>query len=196
MLFKTKNKYAKCFLHLIIGTCSILGAFTVEANSKNEKIYQTMVQVDVKLGLLSNKKANIIMRIPTQKAYGFIGGAKTHEQKTTVDAVVDKVKQNISNIISVDPSLECKYEFNDINTFSQANMSFEKIFTLENKKMKSENRVLEVDMTLNCVKELPSQTLNINFSQEFKDVNKILVHLKSKQNKKFVIDNASGSFTM
>ncbi len=173
-----------------------LWIFPLHAQEKNPTLYQTAAQIDAKIGMLSNKKANIIFRIPTQKAYGFIGNAETPEQKATVDNVVDKVKQNISNIVSVDPSLECKYEVNDISTFSYAEADYEKSSATEKQKIKSEYKVLKVDFTLNCEKKLLKQKINVNFSQDFKDISKILIHVKSKQKRKFVIEGASGSFNM
>ena len=150
--------------------------------------------MEAKLGILSNKKATINFRIPVQQAYNFKGNSDTPERQTAVDNVVDKVKQDITNIISVDPALGCQYEITDINKFADAEESYEKNTLEEKKKIKAEYKVLEVDVTLNCLKELTNQKVNINFGQNFKNISKIWVSLKGTQRRKFAINGSSGNF--
>ena len=173
-----------------------LSIFPVTSNvEKKNEFYKNAAYVEVKLGLLSNKKANITLKISTQQAYGFVGEAETPAQKATVDSVIDNLKQNITTIVTASPTLGCKYNISDVDKFSTVKENYEKNTASVKKKIKSEYQVLEVDITLDCLKELPNQVLNVNFSQNFKNIEKILVDLKGKQKRKIVIDNSSGSFS-
>jgi hypothetical protein len=167
------------------------------AQTETTGLYQNAAQVNLKLGLLSNKKMDVTLRIPAQQAYGFAGKAMSPEQQTAVYSAVDNLKQNISSMIAVDQSLGCKYTVNDIDKFdSQKVQHEEKTPEGQKKRITTEYLVLKADVTLNCGQDLPNKTITLNFSQHFKGIDRVLVDLKSKKKRKFVIDSATGSFTL
>lgn len=197
MILNTKNAYNCKIWTSILAMLILIPTFAVKPNDTiTPKQLQTAAQVDVKLSLLSNKKLDVTFRIPSQQAYGFSGDAQTPEHKSTVDSVVDNMKQNITKIIAVDPDLDCKYDVSNIDPFSQEKERHEKTTSTATNKIKTEYNVLKVDVTLDCAKDLLSKKLSIDFSKDFKNIDKILVNLKSKQKRKFAIDSSSGSFSL
>jgi hypothetical protein len=190
----------KLFKNLLIAShLSVASAWAATDNSMpkmDADSYMKSAQVEIKLGTLSNKKIDVILQIPSQEAYGFAGKAETPEQNAIADSVIDNLKQHVSTIVYAPPTLDCKYHINSVDKFATAKTKYAETTKESKIKVSEEYTVLKLDVTLKCLKELPKQTINIDVSKEFKSVNQIVVELKSKEKRRFVINGGSGSFAL
>ena len=165
-------------------------------NSQSPKLYENSAKVDLKLSLLSDKKIDGVLHIPAQAAYGFPGKATTPENQAKADTVVDEVKQNISQIVTFDPALGCKYKVTDVNKFDSEKAEYEETVNGTHKKTTAEYLVLKVNFTATCNKALPKQNVSIDFSKQFKNIDKFLVEINAKDKRKFKSEAASKSFAL
>ncbi len=170
-------------------------AFATQNNPSEPagKSLEQTAKVNIKLSMLSDKKMDVIVRIPSQLAYGFPGKATTPEQNATVDNVVDGLKENISQIVALNPELKCTHKVNDIDKFESMKSNYEVNHTGTKTKTTTEYLVLKADVTVSCEKPLPKQLVNVDFGKYFKSVDKYLVEVDGKTKRKFTVDKSTES---
>lgn len=169
------------------------------ASIKSEVHDRNAAEIEASLGLINKKKVDVIIRIPSQQAYGFDGRASNPAQQAQVETVVDNLKQNANNLISLtgNEGLECEYEINNINPFIAQQEEYVVPHTSPrfepNHHLKNSYWMLEIDMTYKCNKDLRNQNLNYDFSQQFKNVHKVLI---DAQDRHFATSDVTGSLAL
>jgi Protein of unknown function (DUF2796) len=178
-------------LSITLLTC--LPAYSQLNTSPGETHHRT-AEMDVNLGILSKKKADVQIRIPTQQAYGFEGKAITPEQEEKVNSVIDKLKQNVSQLVSVGNG--CNYIVAGVDKFASATEKSGEYKKGEMKQTKTEYWVLQADIDISCNKNLKKQKMTVGFEKIFNDIDRVSVKLDGSQKREFIINKPNGEFTL
>lgn len=184
---------------LILSTALSIALFTgvpaySQLNTSPAETHQHTAEMDVNLGILNKKKADVQIRIPSQQAYGFEGKALTPEQEEKVNRVVDNLKQNVSQLISVDNG--CNYIIAGVDKFATATEKSGEYKKGEMKKIKTEYLVLQADINISCNKNLKKQKMIVGFEKIFNDIDRVSVKLDGSQKREFILDKPNGEFIL
>lgn len=186
----------KLYSNLIVTyTALFIGFIPVTISAKTQKYgtsHHNKAEVDLGIGFFNFKKVDIQMRIPAKEAYGFEGKSQTLEQDEKVRITNGTIREKISQIIVFPKEAECRYQVEDIENFEVASEKFDLSEKGERKKGDISYWVLKADVIAYCNKIMDNQKVIVDFSKEFKEINKIVITLRGDKKKKFTIHKSYG----
>ncbi|MGY3804476.1 ZrgA family zinc uptake protein [Pigmentibacter ruber] len=186
----------KSCINLIVTSTLILSPIaTLSSYSKTQKLgtsHHNKAEVDIAIGLFNSKKVNIQIRIPAKEAYGFEGKTQTAEQDEKVRATDNIIREKISQIVAFPKEADCKYQIEEIENFEVASEKFDLPEKGERKKGNVSYWILKADVNAYCNKVMDNQKVVIDFSKDFREINKIFVTLIGDKKRKVTIHKPSG----
>ncbi|APJ04785.1 ZrgA family zinc uptake protein [Silvanigrella aquatica] len=187
------NNNKKISIMLMLISNFIAGSASAH-NIQVGEYHHNTAEIDLSTGFFNKKKLDIEIRIPAQDAYGFEGKSTNLEQEEKVNAIIDNLKQNISEVIALPSDANCKYEVNNINKFDISSEKYEEAHKGEKTNVKTTYWNLTLDASAYCNRSLYNEKVIIDLSKHFKNINKIIISLNTSKNRKFTLNKISGEF--
>lgn len=144
------------------------------SSSTKEYMLNNGAYVQIDISSTHNNKAELEVKMPIMNAYGNDGKSQKPEDQNIRNDVDNYLKNNISTIVSFDKDLACKYEF--------------KKFEHDEK-----DKEIEVKFNLICNSDLHGKKVNFDFSNKFKNIQKVYYELEGKQEVKNSLSQNKGS---
>lgn len=173
MLFRNKHKTVAKFLAVTAIFSITLGAMAdgdhddykehhKNHHSSNGYYLNNAAYVEIEAGDVFKSNAEIEIKIPTKNAYGFEGNPQKPEEEKQKDAVVEYLRNNISNIVAFEKDLACTYQVRKIRDFKKSDE-------------------IEAKYDVKCKDDLRGKKVTIDFSKTFKNIQKVYLKLEGSE---------------
>lgn len=167
--------YSKKLMIVVLSTALISVSFQAfSSSSSKEYMLNNGAYVQIDISSTHNNKAELEVKMPIMNAYGNDGKSQKPEEQNIRNDIDNYLKNNISAIVSFDKDLACKYEFKKFEHDEQ-------------------DKEIEVKFNLICKSDLHGKKVNFDFSNKFKNIQKIYYELEGKHEVKNSLSQNKGN---
>ncbi|APJ04016.1 ZrgA family zinc uptake protein [Silvanigrella aquatica] len=133
---------------------------------------------------VENNTASIHLEVPAISIYGFEHEAKSENDKKTVEASVNKIRDNISQMVKLDSNLGCTFTTTKIDPFVKDDdedndenklKSAQNTSNVKNDKKEAEHGEFKADFSVKCTKNISGTKITFGFKKYFPSIHKINV---------------------
>lgn len=162
---------------------------------KSELHKRDTAELEASLGMLDKNKVDVVVRIPASQAYGFSDKAATPEQRAQVNTVVDNLRKDMPQLVSIKDATDCTYDISSVDTYDDLTEKRAVNKHGKTEDMKYKYTALKAEVTIKCGEDLRGKVLSYNLSPDFKDVKNVYVVLSGSENRSFLA-KPNGSFNL